>query len=185
MQGQPDVVEEELPDKMEDCVQTGNAWQAFFCPRVQRWWFWSSESGESTWERPAEPCVVLWERPAVPEPWVVEEDAVTGELSFWNEFYVEDGRQVGKRQGEVPTELPPCEWPYVARLAADGLWEYVDTATGVVNRGIVPMAPEGWQVGWSGAQQSWFWRNCVTGEATFDPPGELRVSTSSVESLVA
>ena len=32
MQDQPDVVEEELPGKMEECVQTGNAWQAFFLP---------------------------------------------------------------------------------------------------------------------------------------------------------
>ena len=62
---------------------------------------------------------MLWNKPAVPAPWVVEADAVTGELSFFNEFYVEDGRQLGKRQAEVPTELPPCEWPYVARLASD------------------------------------------------------------------
>ena len=99
---------------------------------------------------------MLWDRPAVPEPWVVEEDTVSGELSFFNEFYVEDGRQVGKRQEEVPTELPSCAWPYVARRTLDGSWEYVDTETGDVTCGFVPTAPEGWQVDWSGAQQSLF-----------------------------
>ena len=77
------------------------------------------------------------------------------------------------------------EWPCVARLASDGLWEYVDTATGEVNRSFVPAAPEGWQVDWSGGQQSWFWRNCFTGEATLDPPEEERAATNSVGSLVA
>ena len=63
--------------------------------------------------------------PIVPEPWVVEEDEA-GELSFWNAFYVEDGKQVGKRQVEVPTVLPPCDWPCVARRGANGAWEYVN-----------------------------------------------------------
>ena len=92
---------------------------------------------------------------------------------------------MGKLQEEVPTELPPRAWPYVARRTLDGSWEYVNTETGDVNCGFVPNAPEGWQVDWSGAQQSWFWRNCVTGEATLEPPAEERAATSSVGTLVA
>ena len=47
---------------------------------------WDGESGDTTWERPEKPCVVLWNKPAVPAPWVVETDTVAGELSFFNEF---------------------------------------------------------------------------------------------------
>ena len=120
----------------------------------------------------------------MPDPWVVEEDD-SGEISFWNEFYVEDGKQVGKRQVEVPTELPPCNWPYVARRGADGSWEYVNVERPKdVRRDLVPRAPEGCAVDWSGGQQSWFWWNCATGEATLNPPEEKRMATRSRESLV-
>ena len=73
----------------------------------------------------------------------------------------------------------------MARRTLDGSWEYVDTETGDVTCGFVLTAPEGWQVDWSGAQQSWFWRNCVTREATLDPPETERAATNSVGSLVA
>ena len=86
---------------------------------------------------------------------------------------------------EVPTELPPCAWPYVARRCADGSWAYVNVDNPKdVCRDFVPPAPEGWAVGWSGGQQSWFWRDCTTGEATLDAPEEGRVATRSRERLV-
>ena len=127
---------------------------------------------------------MYWHAPAVPEPWVVLRDEVTGELTFWNEFYVEDRRNTGKLQEEVPTELPPCVWSYEVRRAADRCWAYVHVKTGEVNHGFVPSAPEGWRVDWSPAQQSWFWRNVATGEATLDPPERERVAQNSVDDLV-
>ena len=158
------------PQQEEEQEKKAELWQAFFCAQEQQWCFEHGGSGKTTWERPPEDCDVVWETPIVPEPWVVDEDD-SGELSFWNEFYVEDGKQVGKRQVEVPTELPPCDWPYVARRGFDGSWEYVHVDEPKdVDRNIVPKAPEGWAVDWSGSQQSWFWRNCATGEATLTPP---------------
>ena len=127
---------------------------------------------------------MVWQAPAVPEPWVVRKDDVTGRLSFWNEFYVEDGRQTGKLQEEVPTEFPPNINEYEARRAANGCWEHVHVETLEVVRDWVPGAPEGWRVDWSPAQQSWFWRNVATGEVTLDPPEQERVAQNSVESLV-
>ena len=70
------------------------------------------------------------------------------------------------------------------RRAADECWAYVHVESGEVNRGFVPSAPEGWRVDWSPAQQSWFWRNVATGEATLDPPERERVAQNSVDDLV-
>ena len=104
--------------EQEEEEKKAELWQAFFSPAEQQWCFEHGESGKTTWERPSEDCDVVWETPIVPEPWVVDEDD-SGELSFWNEFYVEDGKQVGKRQAEVPKDLSPCERRHVARRAAD------------------------------------------------------------------
>ena len=79
-------------------TQTTQAWQAVFCPHAQAWYFYDSEAcDETTWERPSEVSLMYLHAPAVPEPWVVLRDEVTGELTFWNEFYVEDGHNTGKR----------------------------------------------------------------------------------------
>ena len=89
--------------------------------RARAWYFYDAEArDEATWDRPSGSCVVHWHAPAVPQPWLVRRDDVTGELSFWNEFYVEDGCQTGKLQKEVPSELPPKFGDYEARRAADG-----------------------------------------------------------------
>ena len=35
--------EQDQEQEQEHCTAASSTWQAFFCPRVQRWWFWDSE----------------------------------------------------------------------------------------------------------------------------------------------
>ena len=125
-----------------------------FFPRAQACYFYDAEShDEATWDRPSGSCVVHWHAPAVPHPWVVRRNDVTGELSFWNKFYVLDGVQTVKRKEEVPGDFPPTVSEYEPRRAADGCWDHVNVATLDACRYFMPGAPEGWCVDWSPAQQ--------------------------------
>ena len=125
-----------------------------------------------TWQAP----------PLVPEPWVVLLDPATSESDccrfvFWNpvlEIAVE------------PSCSPPAVGQYFAVQKPSGVWVYIDSVTGREDPEFHPgRAPHGWVEDWCISHQSWFYRNLVTGEVSYEYPKEVTITVDASASLAA